>query len=130
MHDNDWYARHARRQLQERRPDDAKLTIDLTVTAQEHKDETRRLRALWALHAIGRFDANIAEEALKDSSPAVRGWAVQIALEDPDNQLLSTDRLVKLAEKDESRVVRRAVASALQRMSYSDRERVLDPLLM
>jgi putative membrane-bound dehydrogenase-like protein len=129
LHRNEWYVRHARRLLQERKLLDPKAAHELALIAQEHKDEAKRLRAIWAMHAIGTFDANAAEEALKDKSAAIRGWTVQLGLEDPDRNLISVDRLVALAEKDSSPVVRRFIASGLQRLDYADRERVLERLL-
>src|SRR5262249_20635671 len=64
LHPNDWYVRHARRLLQERaaRKDglDEKtresVEAELTKIAFEHKDDTRRLRALWALHVTSLLD--------------------------------------------------------------------------
>src|SRR5437763_4966041 len=56
LNDNDWYVRQARRLLMERtaaRKLDPKVREPLEKTAFEHKDATRRLRGLWALHVTG-----------------------------------------------------------------------------
>ena len=47
---NDWYVRHARRILQERGPD-PKVHARLKTLLRDQPDVTRKLRALWALHA-------------------------------------------------------------------------------
>src|SRR5439155_26722055 len=56
VHENDWYVRHSRRLLQERK----KLTDDavkeLGEIAFKHKDATRRLRGLWTMHVTGLLD--------------------------------------------------------------------------
>src|SRR5581483_11498960 len=67
LHENDWYARHARRLLQERYsipiPPGVKHTsargvhVELEKIAFGHPDEGRRLRGLWALHATGGLTA-------------------------------------------------------------------------
>src|SRR5205823_10303238 len=65
---NEWYVRHARRLLQERA---AAGKLDkgthelLAKLAFEHKDETRRLRGLWALHVTGGLTEDRILKALK-----------------------------------------------------------------
>ncbi len=60
-HKNDWYVRHSRRILQERA---AERAIDegavkiLKTMFVDHGDETRRLRATWALAAVARDSSN------------------------------------------------------------------------
>ena len=129
FHDNEWYARHARRLLQERRKLDDEVTQTLVQTALKYKEEKKRLRALWTLHAVGELTHALLTEFLKDESEAMRAWAVQLGMERPENDLITVDQLVKLAEKDTSPTVRLAVASALQRMDLRDREMVLEHLV-
>src|SRR6185312_8665904 len=97
--------------------------------AFDHKDPTRRLRALWALHVSGGLGFEEVEKALKDSDPHVRGWTIQLAMERPSANLVMMDKLVDLAANDPSPVVRRYLASALQRSTYDVREAVLEQLL-
>src|SRR5439155_943687 len=51
----------------------------------EHKDEKRRLRALWAFDCIasdlGKKGKSYLDFALEDKSPEVRAWAVQLTAE-------------------------------------------------
>jgi putative membrane-bound dehydrogenase-like protein len=124
LNNNDWYVRHARRILQERA---AKGKIDSKATERLHdilsndEDDTRRLRALWALHVAGALDQSTIYKLFNDESPYVRGWTVQLAFENsaPDARLLS--RLVQLAEQDPSPVVRLYLASAAQRIPLEKR---------
>ncbi len=56
LNENDWYVRHARRILQERavkKPLDEKVREQLMTILKTDKNETNRLRALWALHVSG-----------------------------------------------------------------------------
>ena len=80
LHKNDWYVRTARRLLQERAAagaDLAKAHQVLRPILATHPDATRRLRALWALHATGGLNA----EAL--IGPARRPRRVDPRLGDP-----------------------------------------------
>lgn len=125
---NDWYVRHARRILQERASTneiDAAAVKLLTEIATSNNDDTRRLRAIWALHGIGGIDMQLTNQLLKDKSPYVRGWAIQLALETapPSAELLST--LVNLAHNDPSPVVRLYLASALQKIELANRWDIL-----
>src|SRR6185312_7241670 len=58
-HENDWYARMARRIMQERVSRDPKGSADardtLVKMATGHKDKSIQLRAVWALHVTGGF---------------------------------------------------------------------------
>src|SRR5262249_4669323 len=106
LHKNDWYVRHARRILQERyssplAPKGGEgsgvrgLHAALDKIAFGHKDDTRRLRGLWALHVTGGLTAERLNKALADESGYVRGWALQLALE---NGKASPALLKKMAE--------------------------------
>ncbi len=117
-HPNEWYVRHARRLLQERggsKEDLAALHHLLT----EDRDELRRLRALWACHALAggtRFEGkSYLDVAMKDRSPWVRAWAIQLAAEGDEHAIV-------MPEMD-SPIVRLYVASMLQRLHDPDRAR-------
>src|SRR5262249_40570037 len=81
---NDWYVRHSRRLLGERaaagKVDEAarKRLVEIATT---NADETRRLRAIWTLHVAGGIPEELAAQLLKDASPYVRGWMIQLMLE-------------------------------------------------
>lgn len=129
LHENDWYVRHARRILQERAAEisrdaerSAKVRAALESILKTHPDETRRLRALWALHASGQFWQNGRPvNGAGDSSPVVRAWFLQLLYEDkhPDGEaskFWSEPWLAELAKKSGTPAERRYLASALQRV--------------
>ena len=128
LEENDWYVRQSRRILQERGPD-AKTHELLAEIAFNHDDETRRLRALWALHVTQGLTPERLNKALRGASPCVRGWAVQLALEDkrPSDDLLKT--FSEMARDDDSPVVRLYLAAALQRLPLEHRWEILGGLL-
>ncbi|MEX2188083.1 MAG: PVC-type heme-binding CxxCH protein [Pirellulales bacterium] len=136
---NEWFVRTARRLLQERaakRDIQANAINALVLIAAKHKDETRRLRALWSLHAIETstqtrlgertevLTEEVLETALADASPAVRGWAIQLwadsrvsdgkEVHNTSRQLLA--KAATAASKDSSPIVRRFGASMAMRL--------------
>jgi len=127
-HNNDWYVRHARRLLQERTPIKPEARDVLAKLLREPKEERRRLRALWALHVTGELDFKDIEHGLADPSEYVRAWTIQLSVEKDAAEVLRPDKLVQLAATDKSPVVRRYLASALQRLTFDVRERVLEQL--
>jgi putative membrane-bound dehydrogenase-like protein len=136
LHENDWYVRHARRILQERFSNRERNRADLLDDLQEiigsNKDDRKRLRALWAYHAISPvLPEKIQAKVLNDVSPYVQGWGFQLVTEsgvDPKDTFLNL-RLGLSAEIDKSPVVRLYLASALQRMDAKNRWTVAQGLL-
>ncbi|HEX8203226.1 MAG TPA: PVC-type heme-binding CxxCH protein, partial [Isosphaeraceae bacterium] len=127
--ENDWLARHARRILQERRPDPGIRAMLGRLAFSDpgfSRPEPLRLRALWALHGHGGLDEEHVARGLADDSPDVRAWTIQLALEDrtPSSALLT--KLGALAGSDPSPVVRLYLASALQRLPLADRWGILE----
>jgi putative membrane-bound dehydrogenase-like protein len=118
-HSNEWFVRAARRLLQERstsRAIDPAAAAALLVMARRDPEPSRRLRALWTLHAIGAFSDAAAKQALADGDEYVRGWAIQLLV---DNRTVSPTLLrefIRLAKTDPSPVVRLYLASAIQRV--------------
>jgi putative membrane-bound dehydrogenase-like protein len=119
---NDWYVRHARRILQERaaiREIDSAAIDRLGELAATHADETRRLRAMWALHVTVGIPEELTLKLLDDTNENeyVRAWALQLACDgDPPNLLNVYDRFMWMADIEESPVVRLYLASAIQRL--------------
>ena len=118
-HRNEWFVRTSRRLLHERaqsRPIHETAIAALADLFLRQTDPSIRLRALWTLHAIGHFTAAVSSRALHDPDEFVRGWGVQLAT---DQQKASAEELtifVDLAKSDPSPVVRRYLASAIQRV--------------
>ena len=133
LHENDWYVRHARRVLQHRAATgelDPQARQRLAEIASDHPQETRRLRAAWALHVTGGLSDQQTAMLLDDASPYVRGWAVQLAMENQQSAISDAlhQRLVEMARDDSSPVVRLYIASALTRVSEDQRWPVLTAL--
>jgi len=86
----------------------------------------RRLRALWTLQVAGAFDDVLVGRALADADEDVRAWGVRLTAEfHPARHPL----LAPLAAAEASPVVRRELASALQRLPLAARAEVARPLL-
>jgi hypothetical protein len=120
LHRNDWYVRHARRLLQERGPDPA-VHAGLKRLLNEPTDDTRRLRAVWALHVTGGLTQTELVALLADPSEYVRGWAVTLLVEDRQPSDAVLRRFTGLARDDASALVRLQLASALQRVPVEKR---------
>lgn len=102
-------------------------------------DAVSRLRALWALHVTGQITPEDAGRWGQDSDATIRGWTVQTFFEHSallysDERLSdladgATQALGTLAESDPAPLVRRYVASALQRIPVERRWDVAKALL-
>jgi putative membrane-bound dehydrogenase-like protein len=117
---NEWDVRTARRLLTERtatgkrvRPSALKAIEQL---ARQSSDPLLRLRGLWTLHGLGRFNDREAKHFLDDPDPQVRAWAIRLATENRATPAALLERFVQLAQTDPSPVVRLQLASALQRV--------------
>jgi len=124
---NDWYVRHARRLLQERGADPA-VHKDLLSLYASISETPKKLRLLWALHDTGGATEPFLLEQLKDKAEYVRGWAIQLLLEDRKPSATVLKELVRLAKEDESSAVRLYVAAAAQRVGLSDRWEIVEAL--
>jgi putative membrane-bound dehydrogenase-like protein len=131
---NEFMSRHARRVLQERATErglQAPSTDALKKMLSTASDTAAKLRALWALHVTGGFDARTGIEILRSSDEWLRAWTIQLAFESQDNlarlmreaseQSLKADPdLNQLAESDPSPLVRLFIASAAQRATDAE----------
>jgi putative membrane-bound dehydrogenase-like protein len=117
---NEWYVRHARRILQERGPKPA-VHQALAKILAENPDETRKLRALWALYVTKGLDEQLALAQLKSPAEYVRQWTVTLLVEDGKPSPAVLAEFARLAKDDPSPAVRLALASALQRMPNAAR---------
>lgn len=137
-HANQWYVRHARRQLQERAAAERlapAARAALEKLALTHADERVRLHGLWALHVTGGVSESLALKLLGDGAAHVRAWTIQLATESQSPQLEAAtlsapllDRFHELAARDPSPVVRLYLASALQRLPLAARWTALEAL--
>jgi putative membrane-bound dehydrogenase-like protein len=127
IHKNEWFARHARRLLQERaasRKIAANAIADLNLISRNDSAINRRLRAVWTLNAIHQvMPEDKLLEFLDDEDPNVRAWGVRLAMEQGDERHDGTVRenkplgvIQKLARSDPSPIVRLHIASSVQRI--------------
>jgi len=138
LHANDWYVRQARRLLMERGPDPQAAASILSLFAAQ-TTTPKRLRLLWALHAVGGLTPERVQTLLQHQDPDVRAWTIQLALDQddaawtpsgfihPSRALLM--RLTEMAQTDPSPVVRLYLASALQRLALTDRRGIARGLM-
>lgn len=126
LHANDWFVRAARLELQERGLGVAGAA-ELEDILSKNTDDTRQLRALWALHCGGRLSEPTALKAMKAGSEYVRGWAVTLMNENEKPSEAVLAEMLRLAKED-SALVRLRVASALQRVPVAQRWPILTAL--
>jgi putative membrane-bound dehydrogenase-like protein len=125
---NEWEVRTARRLLQERGPD-PKVHEALAKILRENPDETRKLRALWALHVTEGATEAVLGEALASPMEHLRAWAIQLAAEDGRVETPMLDRWAAMAKEDASPVVRLYLASACPRLPSGQRWAILEGLV-
>ena len=145
-HPNAWFERMARRQLADRaaRGEAVEEAVGpLRATLADDGDPVQKLRALWALHAIGRADAALVRPLLGADHEAVRAWAIRLLTDNlpidtvlsrrpaPDSPLADDllVELVRMAESDPSGLVRLTLASTLQRLPVRQRAGLAGGLL-
>ncbi len=124
LNENDWYVRHARRILAERGPK-PEVNAALAKMLRENPGETRKLRALWALHGTQGLTEALALEALKSPMEYVRAWTIQLVCEDSAPTAAQLAEFAKMARDDASPVVRLYLASAAQRIEIAQRWPIL-----
>jgi putative membrane-bound dehydrogenase-like protein len=146
VHANDWYVRQARTLLQFRasigKLDRALVHSKLNEMFDAASNVPRKLRALWALHVTDGLSKDRIAELLSHENEHVRSWAIQF-LCDPcrinafqpevntswkiDSRTL--EQFAVMARTDPSPIVRLYLASAVQRLPFSERWSVLEGLV-
>lgn len=137
---NEWMSRHARRLLQERQAGGAPLESTREALAQvviTSRDLPARLRALWTLHLTGGLPPHLREAVSQEEW--LRAWSIQLAHENapyvpaPAWEMPTAREavasLAHLGAEDPSPIVRRFIASALQRIPLEPRWEVLTALV-
>ena len=147
LHKNEWYARHARRVLQERATagkldDYARLKCRILLQLAANKklpsipawaikpsDPTRQIRLMWTLHVTGGIPEKELIALMKRDNEYVRAWAIQLASEgrDPGDAVLK--EFARMAAEDDSAFVRLYLAAAMQRTPIDKRKDTLVALL-
>src|SRR5207245_2533498 len=92
-------------------------------------DVTRKLRALWALHATGDLGEKQFLGLSNHAHEAVRAWAVQLVLDSGEVSAAVRHRLAEMAARDASPFVRLYLASGLQRLPERQRWPIAEGLV-
>ncbi|ODS82604.1 MAG: dehydrogenase [Cytophagaceae bacterium SCN 52-12] len=128
LNPNEWYVRQSKLILQERGLS-RKDVKALKKILNENPDVTRKLRALWTLHAAGSLKEKDYLRLLPHDEAYIRSWSVQLATEHFSSSEALLKALDKLSENETSPVVRLYLASALQRLPVGSRWEMLENLL-
>ena len=138
-HGNEWFVRQARLLLHERSLGGEPLTNAKAVLRRQFRkssDSVLRLRALLTLRLIGGLDDDHLPSLLEDRDEYVRAWAIRLLTDlwPIDTSIgkrparadveLSDDllnELLRSGSKDESGLVRLALASAIRRLPIDQR---------
>ena len=132
LHENEWYVRNARRILQERAAGGwfgGKVHKALHRLVRDQKDVAKKLRAIWTLHVTGGLTADDLNSLMQHEDEYVRGWAIQLELEDRAASPAVLRRMAEMARSDSSQVVRLYLASALQRLPLEQRWEIAAALI-
>jgi putative heme-binding domain-containing protein len=129
-HPNEWYARQARRRLQERlasgKIDEAVLKV-LGDTFDTNPDPAVKLRALFTAYCLGVEDGKIAK-LLRHADEHVQAWAVRLTVERGKPTPEAADELARIAAESPSLPVRLALTSSLQRLPEAERWKLVKAL--
>jgi putative membrane-bound dehydrogenase-like protein len=135
-HTNDWFARHARRVLQERGLAgklDPRTPYNLNAALQNAADPIHRLRFAWAIEQLGDPEAGRALLTDKANPAPVRAWGLRILLEHYADALQANravpDNWIDTALLYDSPEERLALASGLRRVPPAKRRPLLTRLL-
>ncbi|OYP37106.1 PVC-type heme-binding CxxCH protein [Rhodopirellula sp. MGV] len=133
--DNGFIARQAARILYERSAAgmlDRKNTADALVNAFSNATSRRdRLRVLWAMHGADALDPSRLQQMLQHDDEYVRGWAVHFIGEASvfkGTLSEASDLLTGPILNDSSAVVRRYLASVLERLPNEPRWPIVEQL--
>jgi len=125
FHPNEWYARHARRILQERAESGQYMASFKREVLRAYEQQTNvalKLRLLFVLHAMGADTPRFLKAQLHDEDFHIRGWAVRLLMENDNQWEELVPLFTKVAADDPSPAVRLELASALQRIPAKSRE--------
>jgi putative membrane-bound dehydrogenase-like protein len=129
---SDWHVRRARTILQYRasqKPLEVSAVSRLNDLLANGKSEDIRLAALWTLWITNNIGADKLVNLLADKQQYVRAWATQFLVEDGQPSVKATQAMIALAKKEQSPVVRRYLAGALQRIDEGNRWDLASPLV-
>ena len=127
-HENSWQVTNARKTLQYRfgkLPDtDAQKQQVILLLKKKLKAAptvAKKLNLLWTLHTLNGINQTETLALLKDSEPMIRSWMVRLASESRSVSPDILNQFVQMAGSEHSFVVRRELASALQKLPKDQR---------
>ena len=147
--ENEWLSRMARRVLMEKSIqnlnflDKVANTVD-AISQQDDFNPTNVLKAGWLFHSLRMSAAwgnqqqswpGVPVAVSNDGSPEVRAWSIRAATDELDASKIRqpitpvVPAMLKLATTDTSPIVRRELASALQRIPQDQRKDLATALL-
>ncbi len=130
---NEWLSRKARRVLQERAAVAAEPTLRKLYS---HRDPRVQLRAMWALHAVGRWtpaDTATAGPNFTPNNRDIVSWAVRLTADEPNaGELFTTGELGRFTDErmepsDRVQVALRVPPRDARRHLIRVMERMSDP---
>ena len=130
--ENDWFARQARRLLQERATSGRDLSAAHGSLRKMFEEQTAiplKVRAMWALATSGGASPDWLLKQLSHPSENVRVWSLRFLTDEGSVPAPVVRECLRLAREDKSAFVRLALASTLQRLSPQDRLALARPLL-
>lgn len=129
---SNWHAQRARIILQHRASkkvlDKRSVSYLNNLLSKDHNEDFR-LRALWTLQITNNLSQERLIDLLSDKDEYIRAWAIQFLVEDGQPSLKGIQRMISVAKNDQSPVVRRFLAGALQRINEEDRWDIADLLV-
>lgn len=130
--ENEWFSRMARRLLTER---SANAKIETLTLPNTKGDQGSQLRALWLSHLLHQ-PTSVVPLSPNQEGDQIRQWKVRLNIEALTEDVLHVGAiqdlisdLVKTATEDKSPVVRRELASGLQRLPMESRRDIATALL-
>ena len=131
-HPNEWYARMARRVLQERAAAGVALgqtRKDLFELYSGSESVPHRLRALWALYITGGLEEAWLLEQTHDESEPVRVWAIKLLTDEGRVSEQALGRFVEMAGSDLAGLVQLHLASTLRLLPLAKRWALAKPMV-
>ena len=131
-HPNEWYARMARRVLQERAAAGVALgqtRKDLFELYSGRESVPHRLRALWALYITGGLEEAWLLEQTHDESEPVRVWAIKLLTDEGRVSEQALGRFVEMAGSDLAGLVQLHLASTLRLLPLAKRWALAKPMV-
>jgi len=125
-HQNDWFAREARRILSERRDRNTYARLESQISGN---DPRLALQSLWALYAGGGFNNTLASALLQHRDENVRAWTIRLLGDARQVTPTVQSLLVTRAKTDTSPIVRRQLACTVKRLPGTEALPILNELL-